>query len=56
MDNRSDHDLLICIEVKIEELQKHFDNHLSTHAKYTYLVIASTIGAFVSLILILLRG
>ena len=56
MDNRSDHDLLICIETKLKDLQKHFDNHLSTHAKYTYLVIASTVGAFVSLILILLRG
>lgn len=54
--NNEENKLLIRIDERLQSLQKHFANHLSSHAKYTYLVIASAIGAFISLILILLRG
>lgn len=56
MNDEKRDELLIRLDERMETLASHFKNHLSGHAKYTYLVIASTVGAFVSLILILLKG
>lgn len=47
---------LICIDVKLSELKKQFSNHLTSHARYTYLIIASTIGIFASLFMLIFKG
>lgn len=59
--NRSDHDLLICIEQKIKTLQegqlrqdKQFENHLHHHWAVTVEALAAALVGFASLIVGLL--
>jgi len=49
MDNRNDHDLLIEISTKLDELKAQFNNHLVHHGKYSYLVIATLIGLVIAM-------
>jgi len=51
---RTDHDLLICIEEKIKELKKQFDNHLRHHNTYAIALLTITGGAIGSLIIALI--
>lgn len=50
---RTDHDILICIEEKIKELRLQFDNHLKHHNMYTIALLTITGGAIGSLIIAL---
>lgn len=54
--DKSDHDLLICIDVKLKELKTGFENHLQHHFRYTIMAWTATIGLVVALILALARG
>jgi len=56
MDERNDHDVLICIEVKLKDLKTNFDNHLQHHFRYTIMAWTATIGLVVALILALVKG
>lgn len=55
MSERSDHDVLICLEVKIKELQKGFDNHLNHHFRYNILAWTVTLGALVTTAIALIK-
>lgn len=55
MDNRNDHDILICLEVKLKELQVHFQNHLSHHFRYNLLAWSVAAGAIVTLAIALVK-
>jgi len=48
-------ELLIRMDVKLDELKNDFDNHLKTHAKYTYLALTTALGMIISLILVLMN-
>jgi len=54
--DRSDHDLLICIDVKLGELKKQFDNHLRHHWAITVCALGAAISALISVMIILLQG
>jgi len=54
MKEQSDHDLLICIDVKLKTLTKHFENHLSHHFRYNILAWTIALGAIVTLAIALL--
>ena len=49
-------ELLIRMDVKLDELKLDFDNHLKTHAKYTYLALATALGMIVSMILFFIKS
>ena len=51
----TDRELLIEIKTKLDELEKQFSNHLSTHAKYTYLAFTSLIGVLITLLFVLTK-
>jgi len=34
-EERTDHDLLVCLNVKVDNLTEHFTNHLHHHFLYT---------------------
>lgn len=53
-EQRSDHDILICIEEKIKELKRQFDNHLKHHNTYAVALLTITGGAIGSLIIALI--
>ncbi len=55
MDNRSDRDLLICLEVKLKELQKAFENHLVHHFRYTLLAWSLALGAIITMAIALVK-
>ena len=40
-EQRTDHDILICIEEKIRELRNQFDNHLKHHFAITLVAISA---------------
>lgn len=44
-DNLSDHDLLLCLDVKLSELKIQFSNHLKHHEKVSDRQWAVTIAA-----------
>jgi len=48
-------EILIKMDVTLEELKKDFENHLKTHAKYTYLALTTALGMIISLILVLMN-
>lgn len=50
---RSDHDVLICIEEKLKELKHQFDNHLKHHNIYALALLTITGGSIGSLIIAL---
>ena len=52
----NDHDLLIQIDTKLSALQTGFSNHLAHHFRYNILAYTVSIGAIVSLILIIVRS
>lgn len=54
MDNETDHDLLIQMDVKLDELKLQFTNHLKHHATYTYLAFATMLGLIGTLITFIL--
>ena len=54
MENRTDHDILICIEEKVKELKFQFTNHLKHHNFYTLALLTITGGAIGSLIIALI--
>ena len=55
MDNRSDHDILICLEVKLKELKKDFENHLEHHFRYNVLAWTITLGALITAFFALIK-
>jgi len=54
MDERNDHDILICLEVKLKLLQKSFDNHIKHHWLITVPLIVVSLGSVLSLVITLL--
>ena len=54
MEQRTDHDILVCIEEKIKELRHQFDNHLKHHNTYSLALLTITGGAVGSLIIALI--
>ena len=52
-EQRTDHDILICIEEKIRELKHQFDNHLRHHNIYAIALLTITGGAIGSLLIAL---
>jgi len=48
--DRSDHDLLICIEQKVKELQGQFTNHLRHHWAITVAALTAAFAGSSSLI------
>ena len=55
MDDRSDRDLLICLEVKLKELQKDFENHLIHHFRYSIMAWGVALGAIVTMAIALIK-
>jgi len=56
-EQRTDHDLLICIEQKIKFLQNQFENHLKHHFIITVLALSAAltgVGSVVTGILLFL--
>jgi len=53
MNIQTDHDLLVCIDVKLKELKKHFENHIKHHWMVTIPLISIIGGLIVALILAL---
>lgn len=51
---RTDHDILICIEEKLKDLKQQFDNHLRHHHIYTIALLTITGGSIGSLIIALI--
>jgi len=51
----SDHDLLIRINVKLDELKLDFENHLTDHKKYMVMAWSTTTGLIVTLSVLLLK-
>ena len=43
MENRTDHDILICVEEKLKELKHQFDNHLRHHWAVTLAALSAGI-------------
>jgi hypothetical protein len=53
---QTDHDLLIRIDERTEDLERNFDNHLAHHFRYSILAWTITIGALITAIFALIRG
>lgn len=51
---RTDHDILVCIEEKLKELKLQFNNHLKHHNTYALALLTITGGAVGSLIIALI--
>lgn len=51
----TDHDLLIRIDERTEDLEKQFSNHLQHHFRYSILAWTVTLGALVTMVIALLR-
>ena len=51
----SDHDLLIAMNEKLDELKKDFENHLQEHKRYMYMAWSTGIGLIITLIVMLLK-
>ena len=51
----NDHDLLIRIDERMEDMEKQFANHLQHHFKYSILAWTVTLGALVTMVIALLR-
>lgn len=49
----TDHDLLVCIDVKLKELKKQFDNHLKHHWAITIPLIGIAGSLVVALLIAL---
>jgi hypothetical protein len=49
MENRNDHDLLVCIEEKLKELKVQFGNHLKHHFAITLVAISAGFIGLVNL-------
>lgn len=55
MDDRNDHDILICLEVKLKELKIDFENHLIHHFRYSIMAWGVALGAIVTLAIALVK-
>jgi len=55
MDDRNDHDILICLEVKLKELKADFENHLIHHFRYSIMAWGVALGAIVTLAIALIK-
>jgi len=55
IDEQTDHDLLICIDAKLKELKKAFDNHLEHHFRYSFYAFTVCVGLIITLIVLLLK-
>lgn len=47
--------LLTCIDIKLQELKKQFENHLRHHATYTYLAFATMLGLIGTLTMLIIK-
>ena len=48
-------ELLICIDAKLSELKKQFDNHLTHHFRITLVLLSVTGSAIITLLVLLLK-
>ena len=53
-EQRTDHDILICIEEKIRELRHQFDNHLHHHWAVTLVAISAGLIGMVNITIALM--
>lgn len=51
---QTDHDKLICIDAKLSQLVKNFENHLTHHFKYSFYAWTVAIGLIITLIVLLI--
>jgi len=54
--DKEDHDLLICIEVKLNELKGQFENHLKHHWAITICALGALLSALSALIILLIQN
>ena len=50
-----DHDILVKIDTKLNILNTNFNNHLNTHAKYTYLAFSTLLGTIITLAIFIIK-
>jgi len=55
MNNRTDHDILIAVEIELKELKEQFTNHLAHHRKLAYALIAIAGSAFIALSIVVVN-
>ena len=53
--DKNDHDLLICIDVKLKGLKEQVANHLKHHWAITIGSLGAAMSAFTALVVLLLR-
>lgn len=51
----SDHDLLIRINIKLDELKLDFENHLTDHKKYMAMAWSTAVGLIATLSVLLIK-
>ena len=51
----SDHDILIQVNVKLDELKKQFDNHLKHHWAISVTLLSITITSLISVLVMVLK-
>ncbi len=54
--DKIDHDLLICIDVKLREMKTQFENHLKHHWAITMCAFGAALSAFAAIVIMLLRA
>ena len=52
---KNDHDLLICIDVKLGELRTQFSNHLKHHWAVTITLLSITLTSLISTLVMVLK-
>lgn len=56
MKEKTDHDLLICIDAKLKTLTKHFENHIKHHWMVTIPLISIIGGLIITLVIALCKA
>ena len=54
-DNQTDHDLLVRVDERLENIEVGFANHLEHHFRYAFYAWTACIGLIITLIILLLK-
>ncbi len=55
MEEKNDHDLIITIDVKLDELKNQFSNHLKHHWAITITLLSITLTSLISTLVMVLK-
>jgi len=55
IDKQTDHDLLMRIDERLENIETGFDNHLEHHFHYAFYTFTVCVGLIITLIVLLLK-